>query len=373
MDINLKVKKNLQIRAFYLFFIIASIQLGVGIIGAPKLIYLESLQDSWISILIAFIYIVAVVITMFFILNQYENADIYGIQVDIFGKWIGKFLGTIYIVHFGIALLSVLITYIEVIRVYIFPMMSNFVMGFLLLCLVVYGVLGGLRVIVGVCTVFFLLSHWIVFLLIQPSTRMDITHLQPMFVSPISDLLSGAHISAYTFMGFEILFLVYPFIQNKKKAKLPALLATGWTTLFLLLITIITIGYFSYQQIERREWVLLSLIKVQNFTFVERFDYIVVAEWMMIIVPNMLLLMWGITYGMKRLYKVPQKVTLYSVAVIMSFACIYFDEHYRIQSTIDASANYGFWLVYVYPFLLLPIVLIKKKWIKKKEEKSNAK
>ncbi|RKQ28645.1 GerAB/ArcD/ProY family transporter [Oceanobacillus halophilus] len=369
MDINVKVKENLQIRPFYLFFIITSIQIGIGILGFPKIVYQEALQDSWISILFTFFYIVAVVIVMFMILNQYKNADIYGIQVDIFGKWIGKILGTIYILYFGITLFSILITYMEVVRISIFPSISNLALGGLLLCLVVYSVLGGIRVVVGVCTLFFLGTQWLFLLLIQPAMEVDFTHLQPMFVTPFPDLLEGAKVSSYTFMGFELLLVIYPFIKNKKKAKLPTFLAVSWSTITILLLTMLVIGYFSHNQILRREWALLGLFKIQNFTFIERFDYVVVTEWMLVIITNMILLMWAMTYGMKRLYNISQKTTLYLISIILLIACIFVDEHFQIQKVIDTSSQIGLWIVYVYPFFLLPIVLFKKRKQRKKEKK----
>ncbi|WP_245831826.1 GerAB/ArcD/ProY family transporter [Oceanobacillus senegalensis] len=366
------MKKNLQIRAFYLFFVLSSIQLGVGIMGFPRIVYQEALQDSWISILIAFLYIVAVIIVMLAILKQYKNADIYGIQVDIFGKWLGKILGSVYILYFGLTLFSVLITYMEVIRVFIFPTISNFSLGVLLLSLLIYSVKGGIRVIVGVCVLFFFTSHWIFFLLIQPALYIDITHFQPMFVSSFTEILKGAQLSAYTFMGFEILLVIYPFISNKQKLKLPSFLAVGWTTFLVFLVTMLVIGYYSYYQILRREWAVLGLFKTQNLTFIERFDYIVVAEWMMVVIPNMILLMWAMTYGMKRLYNVQQKTTLYIGSGILLFGSIFADEHFRVQKIIDLSAQFGLWIVYVYPFLLLPIVLFKKRWHRKKGSNKHA-
>lgn len=372
MEINLKIKPNLSIRAFYLFFIISSIQLGVGIMGAPRVIFIEARQDSWISIIIATIYIIIVLFVMLLILKQYENADIFGIQVDIFGSIFGKLLGTIYIVYFAANLLSVLITYIEVVKVFIFPQLNNFVMGLFLICLIVYSVLGGLRVIVGVCFLFFILSNWILFLLIHPAVQIDITHFQPAFQASFVELLKGARSSAYTFIGFEILFLIYPFIQNKKKAKMPIFLASLFSGAITLIATVIAIGFFSHEQLERREWSVLALFKIQRLSFIERFDYIVVAEWMMIIVPNMILLMWGVTYGMKRLYKVPQKLTLYIVAILLLIACSFLDQHFQIQKVINNVGKVGFWIVYVYPFILLPLVLFKRRWMKRKEDKTRA-
>ncbi|MFC4024573.1 GerAB/ArcD/ProY family transporter [Oceanobacillus longus] len=371
MEINVKMKSSLQFNAFYLFFIISSIQLGVGMLGSPTYIFAEARQDSWISVIITSIFVIFVLFVMLLILKQYENADILGIQVDIFGKWFGKLLGFVYIVYFASALLSVVITYIEVVQIFLFPEISTFTMGLILLILIIYTVLGGIRVIIGVCFIFFLFPHWLLLLLIEPLMDIDITHFQPVMQASLVELLQGAKASAYTFSGFEILFMLYPFIQNKEKAKLPVILGSLWTSWIILLTTIIVIGFFSADQISRREWSVLGLFKVQTFSFVERFDFVVVAEWMMVVTPNMVLLMWGVTHGMKRLFLVPQKITLYVASALLLVVCIFMDYHFQIQKVTNFISQAGFWLVFVYPFLLLPIVLLKKRWRHHKEGVSN--
>lgn len=366
MDINIKVKPGLRIRAFYLFFIIPGIQIGVGMLGAPRYIFEEARQDAWISIIIAFVYMVIVAWVMFLILKQYENADIFGIQIDIFGKWIGKALGTIYIVFFAAELLSVLLTYIEVIQIFLYPTISSFVMGLILMILVVYGVLGGIRVVVGVVFLFVLLSPWVFVLLYDPITRMEILHFHPMFQASITDLLKGARTTAYTFLGLEILFVIYPFIENKKKAKLPVFLGLSVSALLVLATTVIAIGYYSPNDFEKMDWAVLTLFKTVSFSFMERFDYLVVAEWMMVTIPTMILLMWAITHGTKRLYGFSQKKTLYSVAILLLIITSFLEVDYTIQKITDIVAKVGFWIIFVYPLVLLPLVLVKKKWQKHK-------
>ena len=361
MEINLKVKKGLRIRAFQLFFIIVGIQISVGILGAPRYIFEKAHQDAWVSVLIAFVYMLIVLWTMFLILSQYENADIFGIQVDIFGKWFGKLLGTIYIVLFAAELLSVLLTYIEVVQVFLFPTIPSFVMGLLLLILVVYSVIGGIRVVVGVVYLFVLLSPWIFVLLYDPVTRMEIAHFQPMFEATITDLLKGARTTAYTFLGLEILFVIYPFIDNKKDAKLPTYLGVSASAFLVLITTIISIGYYSPNDFDLMNWPVLSLFKSASFSFMERFDFIVIAEWMMVTIPTMILLMWAITHGTKRLYAIPQKTTLYVVAFLMLAIASVINKDYKIEKIADVISQVGFWIVFVYPLVLLPIVLIKKK------------
>jgi len=372
MNINVKMKDNLKMRAFYLFIVIAGLQVGVGILGVPSLVIEEARQDAWLSVIIATVFILLLLFVMMLILKQYDNADILGVQVDIFGTVLGKILGTVYIAYFFISLLSVLLTYIEVVRIFLFPSLNSGLLGFLLLGLIIYSAVGGIRVIVGVCFLFFILSFWVFLLLAQPLFDMDLTHFQPAFQTPLPQLLQGAKLTSYTFTGIEILFFIYPFIQNKNKIKLPTYAAALFSSFLVLVVVIISTGFFTLEQIQDRKWTVFGLFTIQHFAFIERLDYVVVAMWMMIVLPTMLLLMWGITYSTKRLYNIRQKTSLYVTSALLLVASFFMDEHLLIQRIIDITDQFGSWLVYVYPLLLLPIVFIRKRF-KKKAGAANAK
>lgn len=367
MEINMNIKRNLQIRAFYLFYIITSIQTGVGVLSAPRYIFAKAHQDAWLSIIITLIYMLIVVFVMFTILNQYENADIFGIQTDVFGKWIGKILGTIYILFFIAELLSVLLIYIEAIQTFIYSTLHSFIIGSLLLILTVYSVRGGLRVVVGVIFIFFFLSIWIFALLYDPMLRMEMTLFQPMFQASFIELLKGSLETSYSFFGFEILFLIYPFIMNKENAKTPVYLGVSFSAFIVLFTTIISIGYYSPHDFEKMDWAVLTLFKSVSFSFLERFDYIIVVVWMMVSLTTMILFMWMITYGMKRLYRFPQRKSLYCVAILLLIISSIVKYDYKIHEYSAIVSKIGFWIVFVYPLLLLPFVLLKKKWYKRKE------
>ncbi|MEN1968568.1 GerAB/ArcD/ProY family transporter [Lentibacillus sp. N15] len=367
MDINVNVKDDVRIRAFYLFFIIPGIQIGVGIMGFPTYVYNEAAQDSWISIIIAYLYMMFIVYIMFLILKQYKSADILGIQVDVFGKWIGKLLGTIYMIYFFVGLLTVFVTYIEVVQIFIFPEMSSFVMGGLLLILMIYCILGGLRVIVGAVFLFFFLTMWLLFLLYAPLMNIEFDNFQPFFEASVPSLLHGAKQTAFTFLGFEILFFIYPFIQNKQQAKRPVFLGLSYTAGIVLLDMVIAIGFFSPGLLTQLEWAVLDLFKGIKLPFINRFDFIAIAIWMMVTLSTMLLLLWGIVYGLKRLYNIPQKFTVYAVALLLFIACGFITYHAYVMQLTTAYASVSIWLVYVYPIILLPLVWMKKRWGKKRK------
>lgn len=373
MGIQPQISKGEQFRAFYIFFIISAMQLGVGMIGTPRIVFNAAGHDAWISILLAYLLLLLLVFVMLYILKQYKNMDIIAIQEDLFGKFISKVLGTVYILYFSAEILSILVTYIEIIRVFIFPDSSPFVLGCMLIILIIYSSIGGIRIIVGVAFIFLLLSHWIFFLLPVPMADMNFQHFLPVMDRSIGDIFKGTTATAYTFLGVEILFFFYPFIQNKKNIRLPIILGISWSTLVVLLTTVISIGYFSATQLERRVWPVLNLFKIQSSPFIERLDYVVVAEWMMMSIPHLILLMWGVTYAAKRMYKIPTTYSLYFVSGILLLAIPFFKNHFQIQYLIDGVRVLGIGVVYIYPFILLPLVVMKKQWQKRKKGvKTNA-
>lgn len=366
MNINVTINNSLKIPAFYLFFIIHGIQTGVGIMGVPRYIFSKAYQDSWISILLALIFMIIVAYIMLLILKQYENADIFNIQIDIFGSWIGKLFGTVYILFFAATLISVILTYIQVIQIFLYPTIPSFVVTGLLIFLVIYIVSGGIKTLVGVTFIFVILSQWILILAYDPISRMDWAHFLPMFQASIPDLLQGVKATTYSVTGFEILFVIYPFISNKEKAKLPVILGLCYTTFLILSTTAISIGYFSARDLGDIEWSTITLFKNVSYTFVERLDYLLIAEWMMVIIPNIAIYMWAITIGMKRLYKIPQRITLYTTSFIVLIVATVIKSDIYINKLTDTLSSVGFWLIFIYPFVLLPLVILKKKWRKRK-------
>lgn len=365
MKINLQIPKGEQFRSFYMFFIIASMQLGVGLIGIPRIVFMEAGHDAWISILIAYLYIALLLFVMLYILRQYENTDILGVQADLFGSFISKVLGTVYILYFIFYILSTLVTYIEIIKVFVLPDSNAFVLGCMLLIIAIYTVFGGLKAVVGVTFLFFMFSSWLFVLLIQPIRQMDFLNFLPVMDKDIMDILRGTIAASYTFTGFEILFFIYPFVANKKKIGKPVFLGLSYFTFLVLLSTNIAIGFLSPAQLERRIWVVLNLFKIQTSPIIERLDYVVIAEWMMVAMPKVILLMWCISYIAKRIYNLSNEISVYTSASILLILIPFFNEHFIIQRLIDNVSRVSYGIVYIYPFLLLPLVLLKKKIRKK--------
>ena len=95
MKVNLHPKEGLLVNAFLVMFFINATQTGVGIVGLPRIVYLAAKHDAWISVFLGGVLISFVLAMMVLMLKKYDSADLYGIQVDVFGKWLGNAMNII--------------------------------------------------------------------------------------------------------------------------------------------------------------------------------------------------------------------------------------------------------------------------------------
>ncbi|MFC0523355.1 GerAB/ArcD/ProY family transporter [Pontibacillus salicampi] len=358
------IKPNAQITAFYLFFVIHTLQIGAGLMGVPQIIYKEAKNSAWISVLIAGVFLHVTIIVMLYILRQYENGDLFMIQKDIFGKYISLLLGSIYLAYIFTVTSSVILNYTEVVQVFIFPNMPTFQITFFLLFLALYAILGGFRVVVGVAYIFFLSTIWMVIALYEPIKLINLDLYFPILQASPQELMAGAYKTTFSVLGLEILFFVYPFITNKEKAPLAAHLAVLLTTILTFLVTFVSIGYFSGPQLEEQIWPTLAMFKIIQLSILERFDFLAVALWMFVVLPNIVLFTWLVSYGAKRLYHVKQKHALFVIVILLYIFVNLFEYRMSVNTLTDITAQVGFYTVFVYPFLLAILVTVKK-WIAK--------
>lgn len=363
---SLSIPKDNQIKAAYLFIVLHTMQVGVGIAGYPRLVFMESKQDSWLAIILTGLILHLVIACIVFILNTYKTEDLPGVLTKMMGNILGKIISSIFVVYFLLMFLSVITNYIEFVQVFIFPKMSSWFIGLLLLTLVWYAVYGGIRVAVGASIVFFLSAIWMVGLLSTPISFIETRNFFPLFTVGWEGLLHGVLISSYTFLGFELLWVIYPFINDKKKVSRYSHLAIVFTVVMYLTITIVSIGYFAPRQLEEKVWPLLTMFKVISFPMFERFDILAVSLWMLVILPNLILLGWMVTFTCKRVHGLKQKHCLVVLIIFSLLFVTFFSDRQFVNTLTDLTGRVGLILGFGFPFLLLPFAIRHRMKGKKK-------
>lgn len=366
MNVNLHPKEGLLFSAYLLFFIVHGVQTGVGVVGLPRIVYLIAQHDAWISVLLAGILTTVVLWFMLKMLKQYDSADLYGIHLDIFGKWIGNSLSLIYMLYMISTFFVIFMNYVEIVQVWIFPNLATWQLSLVLILLAVYAVYGGIRIIVGVAYLSVIGTMWILFVAFIPLRYADFSHLFPIMNVSVGAILKGAKSTTLSMMGFELIMFVYPYIKEKKKSMKYVQIANAFTTILFTIITLISIVFFAGDSIKATIWPVLSMFKIVRLPNLERFEFIAVSFWMLIILPNLCLYLWSASKGVSRVLKRKQKTGIWVIALLAFGATFFFRARYQMNMVTDLVAKTGFYMAICYPVVLSSIVLVKKWWLKRR-------
>lgn len=360
------VPERLQVSPFLVLYLIMSMQIGIGVLGYQRIIAKSAGYDAWISVLASGLSIHIIIWMIYKICGNVEG-DIVAANAYVFGKKIGNVISAFFIIYLLIFAMAVLRTYIEVIQVWMFPEISAFWYSFIFLILSIYIVFGGFRTVTGVAFFCIVLPSYLLLTFGFTLKYADFRNLLPIFDHSVKELATSAYNMSLTYIGFEIPLFFYPFIKDAPKSQKWAHLGVFLTTIIYTILAIITFSFFSEGQLAKSIWATLDMWKIVTMPFVERFEYIGIANWNLIILPNVCIALWGGSMILKRAFKLRQRKGVIGLALICLVAIMFFDTRAKINLLNDWTAKIGFAVTYVYiPFLFLATWIAKK--VKNKNE-----
>ena len=368
MNNTLEIKNNQMINASLLFFVITSAQIGVGIHGFQNVVYDSAKQDSWIAVIVSFIFAHIVMFIMIKTLELYGGTnDFYGIHIDIYGKYIGNFFNLIYMFYCTFAFFAVCKNYIEVIVTWVFPQINPQFLYATLFIIVIYAFTGGLRVIIGVSFFSFFFSIWVLPTLLFVLPYANNNHLIPL-LNDLMGIIKGTYAMTFTIVGFEIIYTLYPYVKEKKKVQKFAHLGLAGTLAGYLLLMLLAQAFFSGDQLTKTIWPTLSMFSIVRLPFFERIEIFTICSWMMIILPNLCLYMWATYRGLLRMVKISPTKYAWIFSILVIIATLFVRSRAEINMMNNILSKFAFYLVFIYPFVLFLLAWLKKKMTKSKQQ-----
>ena len=372
MKVDLHPKEGLLVNGFMLIFFIHATQSGVGLVGLPRVVFLAAKHDAWISVFLGGLLSSVVITMMVLMLKKYDSADLYGIQVDVFGKWIGNALNIFYMFYLSISFFVILMNYIEIVQVWIFPDLPTWQIALALILLTIYGVNGGVRIIVGVAFISVIGTIWMIFILFVPMQFADPKNLFPLLNTDLKHILNGVYKTSLSMMGFELLMFLYPYVKDKKKVFLYSQIGNLFTTFVFTAVTMVCIAFFAENGLARTIWPVLSMFKIVRLPNLERFEFIAVSFWMLIILPNMCSYLWAASKGFSRIINWKQKKGIWIIGILVWGGSFFIKARYQMNELTDFVAHLGFLTAFCYPVLLSVLVLVKKWFQRRKQSRAEA-
>lgn len=367
---NIKVEKQFQVSAFFTFFLIHSSQTGIGILNFQSQVIKDAEQDAWISLIITWVTTHIILYIIFKLLGG-ETNDLVAVHQYCFGKAFGSIMSIMALVYFWLASLTVLRAYIEVIQIWVYPTIKTWQLCFIFGLTFYYIISSGFRSLAGFSFWGVILPSFLFFLIYFPLKHTNYIYLLPAFSHSLKELFLSSKEYALLFLGFEWILMYYPFIRssNNKDISKWAYLGNTYTFIVYLVITLISFSYFNQDVLKHLPWPTLMMVKIVKFSFIERFEYVFIFIWLLVIISPICISLWACTRIVKRTFSIPPKATLLFLLIAEMIASVYLQEFRSIDYLVQITSNAGIGFVYVYLPLLLIIKWIKSHFMKHKLNK----
>lgn len=357
--IDRKVKESSLVPPFFIFFLIHSSQTGIGILGYQRKLIEGAGQDAWQSIIITGLSIHLIIYMMFSILKNSDEGDLISINKGLFGKVLGHTLSFLFLGYLVLSSITVVRSYIEVLQVWVFPKIHTWELTLLMLIVIYYIVAGGFRVVTGISFFGVILPSILILTIVFPLKYAHWNNLLPLFNHSLPDLLESAKSSTIIYIGFESLFLYFPFVKSIEKSAKWAHLAVFYTMILYLLITIVSLVYFSQGQLQHTVWATLILSKIIHMPFIERFEYIFIFTWFLVILPPICVAIWGVTRGGRKILNIKPKASLIAIIILMFLISLIINNRIEVAALEYITSNIGFYVIYAYVPLMYILTKIR--------------
>lgn len=357
---NGQIPESVKVAPFLLFYLIHSMQIGVGILGFQRIVSMEAGYDGWISVLITGFAMFVITWIMLKLLT-FAGQDMLEIHEFIIGRKISKVIGVLFILYFTLLTVSLLRNYIETIQVWMFPELRTYLFAFAFLLLTIYVIHGGVKTIAGISFFSVIIPSYVLPLFLFTLPFADFSNFTPVFDHSVKEIMNGSKQMSFTVIGFEILLFVYPFIKNQKKAKKWAYIAILVTTILYLYLVVLTYAYFPQEQLNKNIWPTLTMWKIIRLPFVERYEYIGVATWCLLVLPNVCIALWISSRLSKQVFRIRQSKALWIIVFVCLIATSLIDTREQINMITNITGKIGFYLNFVYiPLLFIAALIIRK-------------
>ncbi|WP_066231817.1 GerAB/ArcD/ProY family transporter [Heyndrickxia sporothermodurans] len=354
------VPENRKVSPSLTFFTIHGMQFGIGILGFQRLIAKKAGYDSWISVILAGI-ATMMIMWMIYKILEIGKQDLAETHQFIFGKLLGKAFNLLFISYFLLYIITILRTYTEIIQVWVFEDLNVFIFTLIYLSLCMYIVFGGFRTVVGMMFFSVALPSYLLILFSYTFEYADFHHFLPIFDHSMKDIILASHQMSLTYMGYEAFLIYSPFVKNTNQSKKWAYLALLVSLIMFLYTAVLTFGYFSEGMLQKYIWPTLTTWKIVHLPVVERFEYIGIANWCLIILPNTALALWCGSRLIKQTFKITQKKGVLILCAIPIIIVPFLKTRQQIDILNNVFGHLGFLINFIYiPFLIVLVWLAKK-------------
>ncbi|MFP5110721.1 GerAB/ArcD/ProY family transporter [Neobacillus sp. C211] len=264
-----------KISGYQLFVLVTLFEMGSAILfglGA------DAKQDAWIAVLLGLISGLLLFLVYHRLFMFYPDITFTIYVQKITGKWIGRFIGFLYIVYFIYQASRIMRDFGELLVTTIYTNTPLFVINCLMILTIIYAIYKGFEVIARVGELFFSIIYFIAIIgvfLVVFSGLIHLSNLRPVLENGWKPVLYtvGRQTLNFPFGEMVVFTMLLPYLNDQKKARKICMGGMILSGINITITVVVNIAALGVDFMIRTPFPLLSTIsKIQIADFIERLD-----------------------------------------------------------------------------------------------------
>ncbi|EDS78179.1 GerAB/ArcD/ProY family transporter [Clostridium massiliodielmoense] len=363
------MKKNNIISKYDLFVTMVATIAGTSIFAYPRILGEKVGTDGWIVIVLTGL----VIVPILYIMKKSIEVSEYRKFTDMiqynFGKILGGIIALVVILTAILVLSMEMRVFTEVLKMYLLKRTPSEFIIILVILVGAFLVRGEIESVIRFNEIVF----WLMFLPILIAILFvlkgsDYTNIFPVLTHKPIDYLVGIKSSVFAFLGFEIIYMLYPLVKKKREVMKVTYRGLIFVVVFYCIVSITTVIVFSKSYISQLLWPTITMLSTVNLpgTFVERWEGAIMAFWFIFFFTTYVNLYYFSSEVVKDVFHLEDiKISVIVVTPIIYLLSLYpqnIAEVYKIKEKFSPYIGLG--VMVILPILLLIIGTIKSRRVK---------
>ncbi|ULL14127.1 spore gernimation protein [Paenibacillus sp. H1-7] len=261
-------------------FLIHGAQVGVGQLSLPRILAEKGGTDGWIALLIGWAISLTAGLCLIQAAKRYPQGTLLDLMTHCFGKAVGKLTAVIFAMIYIVGAAANMVAAALIIKSWILPNTPLYIILLLFALPSFLIARNGFRILGRYAEFVFFSSLPVMLFLLIPSLEGNWLYLLPLFKDGWGPILTAVQPTAYSFLGFEVAFFFYPFLQKKQWAAAGIVIANTLSLIVFLYITLVCFLYFSPDEITNYNQPTINVLKSIEFRFVERLEIVFLSAYL---------------------------------------------------------------------------------------------
>ncbi|OFI06182.1 spore germination protein YndE [Clostridium acetireducens DSM 10703] len=340
--------------------------IGVRVFSYPRELATIVENDAWIVSITNGILAILLFYMLCKIIEYNNYSDICSIYQNNLGNLLSK-IALISLLYYLISYISLgLRVLVEEIKMYLLERTPT---EFIIICMILVGVYIvrlELETIVKFNEIAFLLMFIpAIFIFLFSFNETDFSNLLPILNNTTKNYFKATRYTLGRFSGIEIIFLLLPFMKNKKNIKKVGTMSISFITVFYFIVVVLCIAAFTVEETKILIWPGITLIKSIDIpgTFIERWEGILMAVWIVYYFTTFINFYYFSSEITKKIFNFKDiKISCFCIIPFIYIIALYPKDIVQLYKMIS---EYGS-IMFLINLVLIPIILFIISYIKKK-------